>query len=180
MAAILAKHASSITEWIEILTYTKYEVEAYDGWKGFESSSRIAGLNFKLRLLLASSANDLLTDVIKQLSSDPSTDPQVKKKLLVVLASWKCQFQHDSKMKLVTSLYDQFSQSENETDSGKYSCAGVPSSCKMIRNLWRTKSLLVHFSKQTNESFKHWGCTINTSFPMPPTWASSRSYLTPH
>jgi LAS seventeen-binding protein 5 len=43
------------------------------------------------------------------LSADPSlgTDPAVKKKLFVVLASWKHQFQGDPKMKLVASLYDQ-------------------------------------------------------------------------
>ncbi|KAF8578993.1 hypothetical protein K439DRAFT_1416586 [Ramaria rubella] len=149
MAAILAKHAvqafnrekphSSITEWIEILTSTKYEVEAYDGIpeivdsinlqaEGTVEASRAIRKKLKhgnthhqLRALVilkalvencgpkfqSSFANDRLTDAIKQLSSDPSTDPQVKKKLLVVLASWKRQFQDDSKMKLVASLYDQ-------------------------------------------------------------------------
>lgn len=55
----------------------------------------------------ASFANDRLTDAIKQLSADPATDANVKKKLLLILSSWKRQFQGDSKMTLVASLYDQ-------------------------------------------------------------------------
>lgn len=60
-----------------------------------------------IELFLASFANDRLTEVIRHLAADPTTHPDVKKKLLIVLASWKRQFQDDPKMKLVASLYDQ-------------------------------------------------------------------------
>jgi hypothetical protein len=48
-----------------------------------------------------------LTDTIKQLATDHTADPAVRKKVLIVLASWKRQFQDDPKMKLVASLFDQ-------------------------------------------------------------------------
>ncbi|KAJ3489580.1 hypothetical protein NLI96_g2021 [Meripilus lineatus] len=40
-------------------------------------------------------ADAQLTDAIKSLASDPSTDPKVKKKLLSVLISWHSQFKDD-------------------------------------------------------------------------------------
>lgn len=69
----------------------------------------------KVEHSLASFANDRLTDAIRHLSSDPGTDPAVNKKLFVVLASWKHQFQGDPKMKLVASLYDQCKSSRRRS-----------------------------------------------------------------
>ncbi|KAF8516706.1 hypothetical protein BU17DRAFT_50693 [Hysterangium stoloniferum] len=149
MASIIAKHAvhafnrekphSSITDWIDILTSSRYEVEAYDGIpevvdsinlqaEGTAEASRAirkklkhGDVHHQLRALVilkalvencgqrfqSSFADDRLTDAIKQLAIDPTGDPAVKKKVLIVLASWKRQFQDDPKMKLVASLFDQ-------------------------------------------------------------------------
>ncbi|KAH7930500.1 hypothetical protein BV22DRAFT_1054598 [Leucogyrophana mollusca] len=52
-------------------------------------------------------ADGQLTDAIKQLASDPSTDPKVKKKLLAVLLSWNNQFKSDPSMSMVAGLYRQ-------------------------------------------------------------------------
>lgn len=57
--------------------------------------------------ILATFADGQLTDAIKHLASDPSTDPKVKKKLIAVLASWHNQFKTDPSMALVANLYRQ-------------------------------------------------------------------------
>lgn len=48
-----------------------------------------------------------MTDALKTLASDPSTDPKVKKKIMSVLASWHAQFKDDPSMSLVAGLYQQ-------------------------------------------------------------------------
>ncbi|EIM92246.1 uncharacterized protein STEHIDRAFT_46841 [Stereum hirsutum FP-91666 SS1] len=52
-------------------------------------------------------ADGHFTDAIKQLSTDPSTDPKVRKKLIAVLASWHNQFKDDRSMTIVAGLYRQ-------------------------------------------------------------------------
>ena len=53
----------------------------------------------------ATFADGQLTDAIKHIASDPSTDARVRKKLVSVLASWHRQFEGDPKMSLVANLY---------------------------------------------------------------------------
>ncbi|KAG0704403.1 hypothetical protein DFH29DRAFT_997701 [Suillus ampliporus] len=52
-------------------------------------------------------ADGQLTDAIKQLAADPTTDQKVKKKLITVLASWHSQFKDDPSMFVVAGLYRQ-------------------------------------------------------------------------
>ncbi|TFK56705.1 hypothetical protein OE88DRAFT_1730168 [Heliocybe sulcata] len=133
------KPHSSVTDWVEILTASTVEDEAYDGIPelvdvinlqptGPAEASRALRKKLKhgnahqqyralviLQALVVNGghkfqttfADSQLTDAIKSLSSDPSTDPKVKKKLLSVLASWKNQFQGDPSMSLVANLYNQ-------------------------------------------------------------------------
>lgn len=54
---------------------------------------------------IASFADSQLTDAIKMLASDGSTDPKVKKKLVAVLTAWYTQFKDDPSMTLVANLY---------------------------------------------------------------------------
>lgn len=56
---------------------------------------------------IASFADSHLTDAMKQMASDSTTDKRVKKKLMHVLASWQSQFKGDSSMSLVAGLYRQ-------------------------------------------------------------------------
>ncbi len=58
-------------------------------------------------LSIASFADAQLTDALKTLASDPSTDIKVKKKIMSVLASWHAQFKDDPSMSLVAGLYQQ-------------------------------------------------------------------------
>ncbi|KAH7914765.1 hypothetical protein BJ138DRAFT_1177075 [Hygrophoropsis aurantiaca] len=60
-------------------------------------------------------ADGQLTDAIKQLASDPTTDPKVKKKLLAVLLSWSNQFKNDPAMSIVSGLYRQCRPAERRT-----------------------------------------------------------------
>ncbi|KAG2057044.1 hypothetical protein BDR06DRAFT_878484 [Suillus hirtellus] len=52
-------------------------------------------------------ADGQLVDAIKQLSTDPTTDQKVKKKLMAVLASWHSQFRDDPSMSVVAGLFRQ-------------------------------------------------------------------------
>lgn len=63
-------------------------------------------------MTLASFADSQLTDAIRMLAQDASTDPKVKKKLLAVLASWHAQFKDDPSMSLVANLYRQSKSSD--------------------------------------------------------------------
>ncbi|KZT30870.1 hypothetical protein NEOLEDRAFT_1126522 [Neolentinus lepideus HHB14362 ss-1] len=133
------KPHSSVTDWVEILTASTVEDEAFDGIPelvevinlqptGPTEASRALRKKLKhgnahqqyralviLKALVENGghkfqttfADSQLTDAIKNLSSDPSTDSKVKKKLLSVLASWQNQFQGDASMALVANLYNQ-------------------------------------------------------------------------
>lgn len=62
--------------------------------------------SFLLRVT-ATFADGQLTDAIKQLAADPTTDQKVKKKLVAILASWNSQFRDDPSMSVVAGLYKQ-------------------------------------------------------------------------
>ncbi|KAI0068178.1 hypothetical protein BV25DRAFT_528861 [Artomyces pyxidatus] len=57
-------------------------------------------------------ADGQLTDAIKNLATDPGTDPKVKKKVLSVLASWHHQFKDDRSLSLIAGLYRQVKPAE--------------------------------------------------------------------
>ncbi|KAK2461586.1 hypothetical protein APHAL10511_006049 [Amanita phalloides] len=61
-----------------------------------------AGSKFHTALL-----DDQIVDTFRQLNYDPRTDKRVKKKLLLVLASWKNQYQADPAMSVFAGLYAQ-------------------------------------------------------------------------
>ncbi|KAF8898967.1 hypothetical protein BD779DRAFT_1795515 [Infundibulicybe gibba] len=52
-------------------------------------------------------ADGQLTDALKHISSDSNADKRVKKKLLLILGSWRDQFKSDPSMSLVAGLYKQ-------------------------------------------------------------------------
>jgi hypothetical protein len=52
-------------------------------------------------------ADGHLTDTLKTLASDPAVDKRVKKKLTLVLGSWKEQYKDDPSMSVVAGLYRQ-------------------------------------------------------------------------
>ena len=56
-------------------------------------------------LNIATFADEQLTDAIKHLAQDSTTDPKVKRKLVAVLTAWHRQFEGDPKMSLVANLY---------------------------------------------------------------------------
>lgn len=64
-------------------------------------------LKLLAHLSTGSFADSHLTDALKTLGTDPSTDPKVKKKLISVLASWHAQFKDDPSMSTVANLYRQ-------------------------------------------------------------------------
>jgi hypothetical protein len=55
----------------------------------------------------AAFSDDQIVDAFRQLSSDPNADKKVKKKLLLMLASWRDQYQNDTSMSLFAGLYRQ-------------------------------------------------------------------------
>ena len=57
-------------------------------------------------------ADDQLTDALKNLATDPTTDPKVKKKVLAVLASWSRQFKDDRGAATIAGLYRQVKPAE--------------------------------------------------------------------
>ncbi|KAF7303267.1 VHS domain protein [Mycena kentingensis (nom. inval.)] len=52
-------------------------------------------------------ADGQLTDALKHLATDSSTDKKVKKKVIAVLASWADQFRNEPRMSAVAGLYKQ-------------------------------------------------------------------------
>jgi LAS seventeen-binding protein 5 len=64
-------------------------------------------MTINLTTIVESFADNQLTDALKHLATDSSTDPKVKKKLLFVLASWNQQFKDDPSMSYVAGLYKQ-------------------------------------------------------------------------
>ncbi|KAJ7109990.1 hypothetical protein C8R44DRAFT_269371 [Mycena epipterygia] len=59
-------------------------------------------------------ADGQLTDTLKHLANDASTDKKVKKKLLLVMASWQDQFKSDPSMAMVAGLYKQTRHDRSE------------------------------------------------------------------
>ncbi|KAF8274106.1 hypothetical protein EI94DRAFT_1825824 [Lactarius quietus] len=57
-------------------------------------------------------ADGQLTDALKNLATDPTTDPKVKKKVLGVLASWSRQFKDDRNATAIAGLYRQVKSAE--------------------------------------------------------------------
>lgn len=66
-----------------------------------------------------------MTDAIKQLAADPTTDQKVKKKLVAVLASWNSQFKDDPSMSIVVGLYRQCRPADRRSHG--YSNSAEPS-----------------------------------------------------
>ena len=61
---------------------------------------------FSERRLTGSFADSQLTDALRALATDPSTDQKVKKKLVSVLGAWHTQFKDDPSMNSVANLYN--------------------------------------------------------------------------
>ena len=57
-------------------------------------------------------ADGQLTDALKNLATDPSADPKVRKKVLGVLASWSRQFKDDQSAAAIAGLYRQVKPAE--------------------------------------------------------------------
>ncbi|KAH9049344.1 hypothetical protein EDB84DRAFT_1556201 [Lactarius hengduanensis] len=57
-------------------------------------------------------ADGQLTDALKNLATDPTTDPKVKKKVLAVLGSWSRQFKDDRSAAAIAGLYRQVKPAE--------------------------------------------------------------------
>ncbi|KAH9178734.1 hypothetical protein EDB89DRAFT_2217836 [Lactarius sanguifluus] len=57
-------------------------------------------------------ADGQLTDALKNLATDPTTDPKVKKKVLAVLGSWSRQFKDDRSAAAIAGLYLQVKPAE--------------------------------------------------------------------
>jgi len=55
---------------------------------------------------------------LKNLATDPTTDPKVKKKVLAVLASWSRQFKDDQSAAAIAGLYRQVKPAEPPRRSG--------------------------------------------------------------
>ncbi|TCD68095.1 putative actin patch assembly and actin polymerization protein [Steccherinum ochraceum] len=70
-------------------------------------------------------ANAQLTDAIKSLVHEPTSDPKVKKKTLAVLLSWHRQFKDDPSMSLVANLYQQCKPAESRPRVEQYSERGM-------------------------------------------------------
>ncbi|KAG1749779.1 uncharacterized protein EDB91DRAFT_1109627 [Suillus paluster] len=121
------KPHSSITDWVDILTSPSYKSIALQPTGTSEASRAIrkklkhgdAHHQYRALVILkalvdngpqkfqATFADGQLTDAIKQLAADPTTDQKVKKKLIAVLASWNSQFKDDPSMSVVSGLYRQ-------------------------------------------------------------------------
>ncbi|KAF8632956.1 hypothetical protein AX15_001558 [Amanita polypyramis BW_CC] len=145
-ALSFARHAfgfekphSSVTDWIDILTSSKIEEEAYEGipelvdaitLQASGPAEAARALRKKLKhgqphqqyraLVLikalvenagpkfhAAFSDDQIVDAFKQLNFDSQTDKRVKKKLIMVLASWRDQYRADPSMSLFAGLYRQ-------------------------------------------------------------------------
>ncbi|KAF8167688.1 hypothetical protein B0H34DRAFT_682695 [Crassisporium funariophilum] len=133
------KPHSSITDWVDILTSSSIEEEAYDGIPELVDSINLQGagpaeasraLRKKLKhgnthqqyraLVILKAlvenggqkfqstfADGQLTDALKNIAFDSNADKRVKKKLILVLGSWRDQFKSDPSMALVAGLYQQ-------------------------------------------------------------------------
>ncbi|KAJ7446429.1 hypothetical protein B0H11DRAFT_1745972 [Mycena galericulata] len=70
-------------------------------------------------------ADGQLTDTLKNVANDASTDKKVKKKLMLVLASWQDQFNSDPSMAIVAGLYKQTRHDRRER-SHQLDTLGLP------------------------------------------------------
>lgn len=70
-------------------------------------------------------ADGQLTDTLKHLANDPGTDKKVKKRLLIVLASWNDQFKSEPSMASVAGLYKQ-TRRERDDRAQKLDSLGLP------------------------------------------------------
>ena len=66
----------------------------------------------RLRHRSGTFADGQLTDALKNLATDRTTDPKVKKKVLAVLASWSRQFKDDRNAAAIAGLYRQVKPAE--------------------------------------------------------------------
>jgi hypothetical protein len=73
----------------------------------------------------ATFADGQLTDTLKNLANDSSTDKKVKKKLLLVLASWQDQFKSNPSMTIVAGLYAQAKHDRHER-TNEFDIMGLP------------------------------------------------------
>ncbi|KAJ7651724.1 hypothetical protein DFH06DRAFT_1207948 [Mycena polygramma] len=148
------KPHSSITDWVDILTADSVVEEAYDGIPelvdsiNLQAAGGVAGYRKKLKhgrphqqyraLVILKAlvencghkfqttfADGQLTDTLKNLANDSNTDKKVKKKLLLVLASWQDQFKTDSSMTIVAGLYKQVRHDRTER-SHQLETLGLP------------------------------------------------------
>ncbi|PPR00039.1 hypothetical protein CVT24_009048 [Panaeolus cyanescens] len=152
------KPHSSITDWVDILTGSSIEEEAYDGIPELVDSINLQASGYaplddldndcrltnypnrpaeacralrkKLKhgnphqqyraLVLLKAlvencgqkfqntfADGHMTDTLKHMCNDHTVDKRVRKKLLLVLASWRDQYQGDASMSVVAGLYKQ-------------------------------------------------------------------------
>ncbi|KAJ6621094.1 hypothetical protein B0H10DRAFT_2018683, partial [Mycena sp. CBHHK59/15] len=70
-------------------------------------------------------ADGQLTEALKHLANDSNTDKKVKKKVLLVMASWQDQFKSDPSMALVAGLYKQTRHDKTER-SATFDTLGLP------------------------------------------------------
>ena len=78
--------------------------------RNFKVCARKPGILFSLarsNKLQGTFADGHLTDALINIANDSNTDKRVKKKLILVLASWRDQFGSDPSMALVAGLYKQ-------------------------------------------------------------------------
>lgn len=71
-------------------------------------------------------ADGHLTDALKNTANDYTTDKRVKKKLILVLASWQDQFSSDPSMSLVAGLYKQCQDGKRMTEQELPKMLGLP------------------------------------------------------
>lgn len=67
-------------------------------------------------LYIGSFADGQLTDALKHLATDHTTDPKVRKKVLAVLASWSKQFKDDRGTAGIAGLYRQVKPAGSEAN----------------------------------------------------------------
>jgi hypothetical protein len=74
--------------------------------------------------------DDQLIDALKHLSSDPSADTKVKKKLVSILAAWSTQFKNDPSLSSIAGLYRQSRRSHVRSESADAQIQRSPPSDK--------------------------------------------------
>ena len=77
------------------------------------SQSQIGSSNFYCYVTARLFVDGYLTDVLRNMSSDPTVEQKVKKKLNRVLAAWHAQYKDDPSMKTVANLHKQHRSDAN-------------------------------------------------------------------